>query len=372
MSLAHFGKYKGIGIAISEGNILDCEVECIVVSGNSQGMMGGGVSGTVKDAAGSSLEQEGMSHAPIPRGRSVILKPFNLATRGIKSIGYASIMNKPIDSTNGEIIAASIMHLLHNLNDGNISSIAISLMGTGVGRLPARLSATTIINAVKNYIDNNRTSMAIKKIVFSGYSRRDVVAFISALDILYSKKISKSALLIIDMIGPFVGDDTLIPEEQAEGIIVNINKLCEVFVEINQPIVYIKDVHSPSDRELVYVHQHCLSEPDAIPLHHKLKIYNRPNIVIKNKHTYSAFFQTDLSEFLMAQDCESIIFAGTQTHVCVKYSALHAMMLGFRPIVLADSTISSTNERHINGLDEIYRYIGEVSHTSHLADAVVR
>ena len=370
MILAHFGKYKGIEIAISEGNILDCEVECIAVSGNSQGMMRGGVSGAVKEAAGYSLEQEGIGQAPIPRGRSVILKPFNLKTRGIKSIGYASIMDKPIDSTNVEIIAAAILHLLHNLDDRNIQSVAICLMGAGVGRLPARLSATAIINAVKNYIDNNPKSMTIKKVVFSGYSRREVIAYINSLDILYTKKIVRSALLIVDMIGPFVGDETLISEEQAEHINGNINKFIDVFASSNLPIVYIKDVHAPSDRELVYVHQHCIAEPSAIPLHHKLKSYSGPNIIIQNKHTYSAFFETDLAEWLRNQNCETLIFAGTQSHVCVKYSALHALMLGFRPIVLADSTISSTKERHIYGLEEIARYIGEVSHATYLADVV--
>jgi maleamate amidohydrolase len=133
--------------------------------------------------------------------------------------------------------------------------------------------------------------------------------------------------------------------------------------------VYVKDVHISSDRELVYVHQHCIKNPDEVPLHHKLAVHDS-NATIVNKNTYSAFFGNDFADKLRALACETVLFTGTQTHVCVKYSALHAMMHGFRPVVLADSTVSSTDERHRMGLDEIARYIGEVSHSAYIINAI--
>jgi len=92
MNRVHYGRYKGIEIIVSEGDILDSEVECIAVSGNPQGMMGGGVSAAVKAAAGESLQDEATECAPIVQGRTVILGPYALAAKGIKAVAYSAAL----------------------------------------------------------------------------------------------------------------------------------------------------------------------------------------------------------------------------------------------------------------------------------------
>jgi nicotinamidase-related amidase len=147
--------------------------------------------------------------------------------------------------------------------------------------------------------------------------------------------------------------------------------LIDVAIEKSLPVCYVKDVHQASDRELFYAHRHGVLPPDAIRFHEKLVVREGPSSFTVNKSTYSAFFETGLAGRLRDLEVETVLLAGTQTHVCVKHTAAHAMMHGFRPIVVADCTGSSTADRHAWGLDEISRYLGEVSYSGYIRDLLL-
>lgn len=369
MQAIHRGQYRGVEIVVWEGDILTSGAECIAVSGNSQGMMGGGISGAIKAAAGPEIERESQSYAPIARGRAIMLSPRRLAQAGTKAISYLSIMNQPIDNTNDKVINGAVLQLLQTSNDRKFESVAIPLAGAGVGRLPARVSSDAIVGAVRTYLIGNVPRTFVKKIVLSGFTRRDAAAFIQGLDHLYERPLASAALLVIDMIGPFIGDHTLIPAQDADRLSSGINTLAASFCANSLPIIYVKDVHDAGDNELLYVHPHCIGKPEAFPFHNTLNLLPTPDKAeVRIKRTYSAFFNTDLAEYLRTRGCQTVVIAGTQTHVCVKYTALHAMMHGFRVIVTEDITTSSTPERHNNGLREIEKYIGEVSQSAYVSE----
>lgn len=369
-AIAHYGKYRGVEIIVMEGDILGAEVECIAVSGNSQGKMGGGVSGAVRAAAGPEVEQAAEDLATIRVGTAVLLPSYRLAARRVRHVAYAAVMAQPIDSTNAAVVSKAILSLLVNANRRKLRSIAIPLMGSGIGRLSSSVSATAIVRAVQTFIDDDPAGRHIRTIVFSGYFRNETVAFIHALDVLYAKPIRSAGLMIVDLINTFIGDGSLISEEEADKICGGINALIEVATKRGLPICYVKDVHRPGDRELIYAHPHGLSSPESIKFHEKLLIQDGPSAFTLNKSTYSAFFETDLHTRFRESGVDTVILTGTQTHVCVKHSAAHALMHGFRPIVVADCAASSTAERHEWGLTEVSRYIGEVSYSSYLYDAL--
>jgi nicotinamidase-related amidase len=368
---AHYGKYRGVEISVAEGDILETGVECISISGNSQGKMGGGVSGAVRGAAGAEVEQAAENLSPVRVGSAVLLPSCRLESRGVKSIAYAAVMAQPIDSTNASAVGKAVLSLLTEANRRGLRSVAIPLMGGGIGRLPAMVSATAIVEAARRFIGDDPSGRHIRRIVFCGYFKNEAVAFVRALDSLYGHPIKNSALMIVDLIDTFIGDGSLISEDDADKICNGINSLIEVAIERGLPICYVKDAHQAQDRELVYAHRHGLEAPEAISFHEKLVIHGGPLAFTVNKNTYSAFFETGLDARLKDFGVGTVILTGTQTHVCVKHSAVHAMMHGFRPVVAADCTASSTAERHAWGLEEISRYVGEVSDSSYLRNALL-
>lgn len=59
------------------------------------------------------------------------------------------------------------------------------------------------------------------------------------------------------------------------------------------------------------------------------------------KHTYDAFTNPALADFLRAAGTGAVVVCGTETQVCVMATAQHATFLGFRVVILADATWSA-------------------------------
>ncbi len=60
------------------------------------------------------------------------------------------------------------------------------------------------------------------------------------------------------------------------------------------------------------------------------------DIIIEDKHLYSAFYQTDLEHILRALGIEVIMFAGMCTSICVESTLRDAFFRQFRCILLSD------------------------------------
>lgn len=170
---------------------------------------------------------------------------------------------------------------------------------------------------MRAFVGDDPSGRKIKRVVFSGFFRPEALAFIQALDALYEKRIRRSALLVIDIIETFVGDGSIISSDEADRLCGGINSLVETAAAYSVPIIYVKDAHSPSDRESFYAHTHGLEPPDRIGFHRKLKVLGEPGATTLVKNTYSAFFGTTLERLLKDRGVETLIFTGTQTHVCV-------------------------------------------------------
>ena len=69
-----------------------------------------------------------------------------------------------------------------------------------------------------------------------------------------------------------------------------------------------------------------------------------------DKHTYNAFHETSLHEFLQGTDADSVVLCGTETQVCVLASAQHAAFLGYHPFILEDAVWSANHNAANAGL----------------------
>lgn len=62
------------------------------------------------------------------------------------------------------------------------------------------------------------------------------------------------------------------------------------------------------------------------------------------KHTFDAFFETELRGFLRFKQIDTLYIAGVETNVCVLCTALSALSNGFKTVVLEDCVTTSQPE----------------------------
>jgi O-acetyl-ADP-ribose deacetylase len=128
-----------VHIQVIQGSILEAHVEAIVNAANSMGIMGGGVAGVIKRAAGPQVEVEAREQTPIPVGHAVLTAGGR--TR-FAAIIHAPTMSKPAMRIDAENVAQATRGALTAADARGLVSIAMPGMGTGVGGVaPARAAA---------------------------------------------------------------------------------------------------------------------------------------------------------------------------------------------------------------------------------------
>jgi nicotinamidase-related amidase len=91
-------------------------------------------------------------------------------------------------------------------------------------------------------------------------------------------------------------------------------------------------------------------ELDLVPA---LARYAPPALVI-DKPAYSAFFQSRLYDVLISKGIETVVLTGAETDICVLSTALGAVDLGFRVVIVEDALCSSSDAGH-DALMTMYR-----------------
>jgi O-acetyl-ADP-ribose deacetylase (regulator of RNase III) len=135
-----------VEITVMQGSILEAEAEAIVNAANSLGIMGGGVAGVIKRAAGQEVEDEARRLAPIPVGRAV-------ATTGgrttFRHIIHAPTMPQPAMQIPPENVAQATRAALTVAEEKGLTSLAIPGMGTGVGGVAHGEAAAQMIAVIR-------------------------------------------------------------------------------------------------------------------------------------------------------------------------------------------------------------------------------
>jgi len=162
-------------IWIERGDITDWEVDAIVNAANATLAMGTGVAGAIKRKGGVIIEEEAMRQGPVEVGEAVITTGGNLAA---VHVIHAAVMGTDL-KTDGETIAATTRAVLALAAKHRITSIALPALGTGVGHVPAGVSAEAMLTAVVT--DLRAGGSSLKKVVFVLYQDDAYRAFTDTL-----------------------------------------------------------------------------------------------------------------------------------------------------------------------------------------------
>ena len=85
---------------------------------------------------------------------------------------------------------------------------------------------------------------------------------------------------------------------------------------------------------------------------------------IVEKHTYDAFYQTELEGYLSTRGRLDVLIAGTLANVCVLHTAGSAGLRDFRPILVEDAVVAIEENHRSYALEHADWLFGEVVKTA--------
>ena len=147
-----------IEITCLQGSLLDVEAQVIVNAANSHGLMGGGVAGIIRRAAGSIVEDEARRQAPIPVGQAVLTSGGR--TR-FAAIIHAPTMPEPSMRIPVENVRLATRAAFRLADEQGFVSLAIPGMGTGVGRVAPEEAAQGMVEEIREFHPQSLRSVTL-------------------------------------------------------------------------------------------------------------------------------------------------------------------------------------------------------------------
>jgi ureidoacrylate peracid hydrolase len=188
---------------------------------------------------------------------------------------------------------------------------------------------------------------------------------------------AKTALIVVDMQNYFLEPGAAVEVPGARAIVPAINRLAEAARAAGSAVVWIQMTHDDSHLDSWSVFYERLNSPqksagnlDALragghmhALWSEMKTDPRDLWVPKSR--FSAFLpeSSDLAKILRARGIENVIITGTLTNVCCMTSALDAMMMNFRTIMVSDANAARIEDHHFATLNNVFETFGDVRTT---------
>ena len=178
----------------------------------------------------------------------------------------------------------------------------------------------------------------------------------------------ETAVVVIDMLNDFVTG--ALKCDRAQMIIPKIKALVEAARTAGAHVVYSNDAHSAQDHELkVAWDAHAMAGTKGAQVIAELAPVGGDHV--SPKTTYSAFFDTDLDEFLKSKGITTLVLTGLHTDCCVRHTAADAFFRGYRVVVPDDCVQAFTEEAHTAGLEYLkFWYKAETPSTAELVGAL--
>ena len=150
----------------------------------------------------------------------------------------------------------------------------------------------------------------------------------------------KTVLIVADMINDFVTGK--FGSERARNIVPNVVALVKKAHKLGVPVIFLRDAHSATDRELDIWGEHAMKGSKGSEIIPELKP-EKNDIVIEKKQYIAS---VELPETLKQMNADTLIFTGVSTDICVQNSVAQAYFSGYKTIVPRDCTASIDEETY--------------------------
>jgi O-acetyl-ADP-ribose deacetylase (regulator of RNase III) len=166
------GTVGTVTIEAVQGDITQLDVDAITNAANDHLWMGAGVAGAIKARGGVPIEREAMAKGPVPVGSAVETSGGCLAAAYVI---HGAVMGQDL-KTDLSTVARTTRAVLELAGRLGLSSVAIPLLGTGVGGLGAREVASTMYDEVAAMVVDGRCAhMRVLLVAYDDEAARALV-----------------------------------------------------------------------------------------------------------------------------------------------------------------------------------------------------
>ena len=152
----------------------------------------------------------------------------------------------------------------------------------------------------------------------------------------------RTAVVVVDMQHGFCHPEGSLYAPASEAALEPVNELLAMARAAGARAVFTRDVHPPEQFSDAHYYdeferwgEHVLEGSWDAELHADLDVREGDHVV--EKHTYDAFYRTDLEGHLDARGLDDLLICGTLANVCVLHTAGSAGLRDYRPVLVRDA-----------------------------------
>jgi len=175
-----------------------------------------------------------------------------------------------------------------------------------------------------------------------------------------------TAVVVVDMQNDFCHPDGSLYAPASEAALDGVTGLVATARDAGASVVYTRDVHPPEQFEDAHYYdefdrwgEHVVEGSWGASLHDDLDV--REEDLVVDKHTYDAFYRTDLEGYLDTHGVDDLLICGTLANVCVLHTAGSAGLRDYRPVLVEDAVGYIEAEHRDYALDHADWLFGEVT-----------
>jgi nicotinamidase-related amidase len=202
----------------------------------------------------------------------------------------------------------------------------------------------------------------------------------SADDVPVADRVSRPALLIVDMQNDFVRVDAPLEVPDARATIPNIARLAAQFRSMNAPVIYTRFFARQEEDLLWLWSPQCQTEVKCCWRGTSRTYGDRESAIecteivdelaplsgepVIDKYGYGSFHATGLDAQLRALGVQSIVLTGTVSQICVEETGREAFHHGYRTIMVEDGVSSFAPDLQAATLKNFAMKFGWVAKTA--------
>ena len=166
-------------VVIISGDLVQQEVDAIVNAANNELLLGGGVAGAIRRAAGPSVQDECDAHGAVRVGEAAITGAGRLRARYVIHAASMSL-GKP---TTRESLRSSMDHVFRLARMHDVDTIAVPAVGTGIAGFPIDECARIMASSLRAAFDDGWRPTEARFVLFGEDAKRPFeAAFWSVFD----------------------------------------------------------------------------------------------------------------------------------------------------------------------------------------------
>lgn len=159
-----------------------------------------------------------------------------------------------------------------------------------------------------------------------------------------------SLLLVIDMQRYFFDSASHAYIPSADAILPNIQSLISAYTKASLPIVCTRHMDIPNSPMYRWWHDGIVRDD---PRSAFIDTLDTSHAIVVEKHSYDAFFETELHDLLKHRTIKQIVLCGVMTHLCCDTTARSAFIRGFDVFFPVDATATYTRALHCGTLHNL-------------------